>query len=560
VIRLFPPQRLKERALLIAVVISTVVIILFGVLQYQWSQEVSDAAAVRLADTLQMSMVNWQIDLLRNFSEIAASLDTNAPVNAWRDSARYPALVRRVYTSATPRAGSTAVVPSLELQQGKAPVSWQFDTNEPALVRMVTSRATAHPPEWLVVELDRHILRDQILPDLARRYFQGTDGLDYEIAVIATGPPRSVLYSSDPGFGERAVGDADGTLQVFGDDTDPSSRQIRVFHRTSGRHDATAPRSFPPLAGDLTGARPGWELVVRHRRGGPLGAFVADTHRRDLTLSSAALLLLLASIVMLVVTSTRAQRLAALQMDFVTAVTHELRTPLTVISSAADNIAQGVVDTPGQILQYGSVIGAQASQLSTLVEQILLFASHSKGSLHFTMQPLAVRDIIDATLSSTQGLLDAAHFRVERDVPSDLPLVRGDLVALTQCLQNLVTNALKYGRDQRWLAIRARVVASAAPNTEVQIAVEDRGIGIARSDLPRIFEPFYRSASASAAQIHGTGLGLALAKSVAEAMGGHLTVSSDVGRGSIFTIHLPALDAVASPVMPLHTSSSIQRA
>jgi signal transduction histidine kinase len=85
-------------------------------------------------------------------------------------------------------------------------------------------------------------------------------------------------------------------------------------------------------------------LVLRHRRGGALGAFVADSRRRDLAISFGVLFLLVISIAILIITSTRAQRLAKLQMDFVTAVSHELRTPLTVISSAAENIAHGVVE------------------------------------------------------------------------------------------------------------------------------------------------------------------------------------------------------------------------
>src|SRR5262249_26947311 len=189
-------------------------------------------------------------------------------------------------------------------------------------------------------------------------------------------------------------------------------------------------------------------------------------------------------------TSVRAQRLAALQMDFVTTVSHELRTPLTIISSAADNIAQGVVQDRAQVTQYGSVIRNQIRQLSALVEQILLFARNNPSPHHFTVQPLTAGDIIDATLASTEGLIHAAHFTVERNVEPGLPPVMGDKVALTQCLQNLVTNALKYGRDRQWLGIRASLVEHAPGEREIQIAVSDRGIGIATADLRHIFEPF----------------------------------------------------------------------
>jgi two-component system sensor histidine kinase SenX3 len=113
-----------------------------------------------------------------------------------------------------------------------------------------------------------------------------------------------------------------------------------------------------------------------------------------------------------------------------------------------------------------------------------------------------------------------------------------DPLAVSQCLQNLITNALKYGGRQRWLGIRARC-AKNGDGAEIQISVSDRGTGIAASDLPHIFEPFYRSPSVVAAQIHGTGLGLAVARSIAEAMNGQLTVTTAPGLGSTFTLHLP---------------------
>src|SRR5690606_27662215 len=104
---------------------------------------------------------------------------------------------------------------------------------------------------------------------------------------------------------------------------------------------------------------------------------------------------------------------------------------------------------------------------------------------------------------STAVLIETANFTVEREIAPDLPPVQADPSALSQCLQNLIANALKYGKDARWLGIRA-----SRDDTEVQISVTDRGTGIGPADLPHIFEPFYRSPSARIAQIPGTGLGL----------------------------------------------------
>jgi two-component system, OmpR family, sensor histidine kinase SenX3 len=178
----------------------------------------------------------------------------------------------------------------------------------------------------------------------------------------------------------------------------------------------------------------------------------------------------------------------------------------------------------------------QARQLFGLVERILLFASSRQVRLQYNLRPLDVQEIIDRTLERKAELIEAGQFSVECHVEDGLPLVTGNASALTQCLQNLVTNALKYGGDERWIGIRA--TAGERNPSEVRISVSDRGCGIGTKDLAHIFKPFYRSPSARAAQIHGTGLGLALSRSIAEAMNGRLTVTSQPGHGSTFTVHL----------------------
>jgi len=433
---------------------------------------------------------------------------------------------------------------------GGALAGWQFEPGIPALVRPVARNVsdTAGRPrssrtevDWIVIVLNRNDVQDHILPDLAQRYFRGTEGLDYQVAVVAGNKSPRPIYSSDRGFGEQEVVDADGTMNIFGRLQDQAlGSPIHIFHTPSQNKGPAASVGITwfPLVRESAEDQD-WRLIVRHRRGGALGAFVADSHRRDLAISFGVLLLLVISMAILIITSTRAQRLAKLQMDFVTAVSHELRTPLTVISSAAENIAHGVVEGKQQLAQYGAVIGNQARKLFEMVEQILLFAAIREGHQRYSLRPLEVAEIIDSALSNTAGLIQEARFKVEQDIQPNLPQVTGDLSALSQCLQNLITNALKYGSDQRWIGIQARLVEHGLRGKEIEISVSDHGIGIESADLPHIFEPFYRSPLVAAAQIHGTGLGLPLAKSIAEAMKGELTVRSAPGRGSTFTVHLP---------------------
>ena len=302
------------------------------------------------------------------------------------------------------------------------------------------------------------------------------------------------------------------------------------------------PQGLSPVA--LSDTNGGWVLIARNRKGS-LEAVVAGIRTRNLALSFGVLLLLAASMGMIIIASQRAQRLARLQMDFVAAISHELRTPLAVICSAGENISDGLVAGREQLTKYGNVIKNQGQQLNQLVEQILLFATTSQNGNLYNFRPLRVREILDSALHNTTGLVQAEQMVVEQQIEPNLPEVVGDLSAFSQCLQNLITNAVKYCGPNRWIGVRA-CRGKGERGQEIQISIEDKGLGIEPSELPHICEPFYRSAAITAAQIHGTGLGLALATRMAQAMGATITVSSTPGQGSTFTLHVPI--APATPV------------
>ena len=168
-----------------------------------------------------------------------------------------------------------------------------------------------------------------------------------------------------------------------------------------------------------------------------------------------------------------------------------------------------------------------------MIEQILRFAAGQSRRPTYELGPVAMPDAVARVLANVTVLPEAEGFTVEREIDPDLPPVQADAAALTHCLENLILNALKYGGDTRWVRVRATPDGS-----RVRIHVEDRGQGIDPADLPHIFEPFYRGKAAQAAQIHGAGLGLSLARDIAEAMGGRLDASSEPGQGSTFTLEL----------------------
>jgi signal transduction histidine kinase len=132
---------------------------------------------------------------------------------------------------------------------------------------------------------------------------------------------------------------------------------------------------------------------------------------------------------------------------------------------------------------------------------------------------------------------------VEVAIADNLPNVVGDVSALKSALQNLISNAVKYGGPARWLrvsATRAGLEPGAGNREPVRFTVEDRGMGINADEQKSIFEPFYRGRDAVSQQIQGSGLGLNLVMRIAEAHGGRVSVASEPGKGSIFTLALPA--------------------
>jgi signal transduction histidine kinase len=290
-------------------------------------------------------------------------------------------------------------------------------------------------------------------------------------------------------------------------------------------------------------------LIVRHHAGS-LEVAVARTRLQNLAISFGIMLVLMLSVALLAISTRRAQSLARQQMEFVSAVSHELRTPLAVIRSAGENLADGVIDDRQQVRRYGALIEREGRRLTDMVEQVLEFAGAQSGRQTYDLRPTAVGEVIASALAACRPQLVEGGFQLELDLPPQVPRVKADAAALGHALQNLLTNAMKYSGESRWIALRARTVMSGeAP--ELRIIIEDHGLGIAPDDASQIFEPFYRGREVMAAQIHGNGLGLSLVKRIIEAHDGRVSVESTPGRGSSFTLHLPVLaSASETPLAP----------
>ena len=269
-------------------------------------------------------------------------------------------------------------------------------------------------------------------------------------------------------------------------------------------------------------------------------ALVGGFRARNLALSFGVLALLGTSALLVLASGRRASRLARQQMDFVAAVTHELRTPLTAIRSAGQNLSAGIVASPERVRWYGDMIEMEGSRLSETVARVLAFARIGSGKQEYARRPVNVADLVGMTLAGYQLVLAERGLRVETSVDAPLPPLSADGDALELALRNLLDNAVKYGADGGWVGVRA----TASPDgREILLTVSDRGRGVSRKDVPNLFEPFFRGEDASTGGVQGSGLGLAVVEHVALGHGGRVEVRTERGRGSDFTIHLPASPA-----------------
>ena len=415
---------------------------------------------------------------------------------------------------------------------------------------------------FTIVELNMPYIREQMLPELAARHFTHVEGDVYRVAVTATDDAENVLYRSDPDAPVDPLR-ADAFASLFGMNFQgfPFGRPPRPpIADSTRRQESTRLRGEEPLG--VRAAAPEeelgrWRLLVQHQSGS-LEAAVARARRQNLAISFGVLLLLTVSIALLAATSRRAHRLARQQMEFVAGVSHELRTPVAVIRSAAENLSHGVVDSGDRVKRYGQLLETEARRLGEMVERVLQYAGIESGLATGARVPVAPTEIIEGAVESSLTLLGSEDVTIERNFIPNPPTVVGDAAALRSAIQNLIANAVKYGGNDRWVGIRVEH-GRQRRRPEVWITISDHGSGIPASELPHIFDPFYRGADAVARQVHGNGLGLSLVRQIVAAHGGRVTVTTRAGAGSSFTIALPSAEpdqratAVASQLQTTHS-------
>ena len=256
---------------------------------------------------------------------------------------------------------------------------------------------------------------------------------------------------------------------------------------------------------------------------------------RTLSLLGIGALATLVGLAFAVRAARAAAELAAVQSEFVSAVSHEMKTPLSLVTLASDALANGRYSSPAAVGEYGRMINVEAQHLTRLIDNVLCYARITDGTSPYDLEPVDMADLLQESADRFQPRLREAGIDFHLNVPAEPVLVNGDHLMLLHVFDNLIENAINHGSAGKWLA----VMLTAGPSY-ANVDVHDRGEGIPPDDLPRVFEKFYRR---KGTRQRGTGLGLAIVRRIVDDHHGRVTLSSVVGQGTTVVVSLPVSHA-----------------
>jgi signal transduction histidine kinase len=221
-----------------------------------------------------------------------------------------------------------------------------------------------------------------------------------------------------------------------------------------------------------------------------------------------------------------------MKSEFVSNVTHELKTPVALIRLVGDTLASGRYASADTVREYARLLTQQSARLTKSINSMLAVAKYAGMAERriADLRSAEVSDLIDGSLECFRPTLDQLDFDLEIDVPPGLPSVLVDRQATIQVMENIVDNAIQYSNTRRALSVCATV-----DGRYVRVTFTDRGVGIARGDLDRVFERFYRGRNAKEG---GSGLGLAIARQILRSQRGKINISSTVDVGTDVAIML----------------------
>ncbi len=231
---------------------------------------------------------------------------------------------------------------------------------------------------------------------------------------------------------------------------------------------------------------------------------------------------------------TEVRRLENMRSDFVANVSHELKTPLTSITGFIETLKNGSIENEMVRNRFLDIIEIETERLTRLIDDLLSLSAIESNSIFSKRDTIETHEILSEVGVIVEGLIEQKRMEFIVEIESSLPNIKGNKDWFKQMLLNLVENALKYTPEEGTVKV---LVYKRYDN--IFISVKDKGIGIPKEDIPRLFERFYRVDKARSRKVGGTGLGLAIVKHIVISFKGEIKVNSEVGKGSEFIVRIP---------------------
>jgi signal transduction histidine kinase len=541
-------------------IIVAITVPLLGMLawnQFNWLQELQN----RERERIQYSMLNSAEALSKRLREEILFLPSLLRVREGRRE-QLDKLFGERYRFWQYYAISPGMIKDIKLldEQNDEVLDWNMDHFEKTGGKIY--RKTAKNPDEMLITMpiflgrdfrgsivcvfDRNKMITEVIPYLAKNSLNSTDLYAYRIVDSRDG---SVVYTSQKKYSEKTFAHPDIELPLLEDVKVPAFQNAPELPARSMQDENAETFTFikerakidpsDPQANATPQAFGNYFLQIVNIDGS------LETLSRNATIQNALLsfgivVLLAFLIAALAETTRKSDSLALSQQEFIATITHELKTPLAVISSAAQNLTDGLIRDQKKAEQYGQMIRKEALRLGASIEHFLLY-SNTASIARMKPEGCDVSELVQTALKFTEEERAAAEFRTDVIMPEGPLFVRGDRIALESVFQNLAQNVLRHARSGRYLGIVVSVEkARKKDNTRnIVIKFRDKGPGIPAKEQKLIFEPFARGRRAVEGQIPGNGIGLNLVKRIIIMHGGSVSVESKIDTGSTFIIMLP---------------------
>lgn len=379
------------------------------------------------------------------------------------------------------------------------------------------SRLGAEVEPWLGAETLATELEDLVFPLTVKKYWPVPGK---ELFLLFSEDRRTAAVFNGTKLLQRLQGQVEASSSVEGVRIELEQEQAQAWQS----------RSFPMLGGD-------WVLGLHVEGDDPFSDTADRRIVRYIWIGNMVIAGMIFVFVLLVRSLLAQQKLTRMKNDFVATITHELKTPLASTRMLVDTMLEGRCESETQQREYLELIARENKRLSRLIDNFLTFSRMERNKKSLNFEDVAPGDIARTAVETVHENYEQCGCILTVDVSEPLPVIVADKDSMVQVLLNLLDNACKYSNGEKKIAVRIFEKEHA-----VCFEVKDNGIGMAKRELSKIMERFYQVDQSLTRKVGGAGLGLSIVSFIVDAHGGKIDIQSELGKGSTFTVKLPASD------------------